>query len=799
MSLSFFEHISHGLVPRVCALLSLGLCLLLSVAQAQEFTPQMLEEASRQTGLSKEELMRRYQAKKGGLGAAAATDTLDEPGRHSLEGVDDTKVILPYAEILQGELEKALQDTLETETEPGDSLDYFGADFFHLDAGVFNPPSFGPVSKDHHLGVGDEIVINMWGDVDMQLTRIVDRDGTIILPRVGKIACAGRSLAAVDKSIRERLATIHSSIAVDGNASGDDGGTFVEVTLGQLRAIRVFVVGQAVRPGSYELSSVSTVLTALYAAGGPSDLGTYRAIEVVRGGETVGTFDLYSYLLGGSRAQDITLQEGDTVFIGDRGPAVEILGGVRRPMFYEMTAGETLADLIGYAGGFAASAAPEVIHIERILPVSLRKSGEPDKIFLDVPYDAAAMRAVDGQPVAILDGDTVTIDDIGDRLENWVEVKGHVKRPGRYEFRSGMTVIDLLASAEGLWPDALTERAVIDRTRPDKTFESVAVPLARVLDGTEAPVVLQAQDVLHVFTRWEIENRPKVHLTGEVHSPLAVDYREGMTLRDLILKAGGLKDGANRLRADVSRLRFDAVSNPDPNDRPVQTVEAISVELGSDFLIRDESFSLRPYDRVAVRRLPWWEMQSTVTVRGEVFYPGVFSLERKDERLSSVLNRAGGLSPDAYLTGARVIREQDGVGNIALDLAQALDEPGSQYDIILQAGDQIVIPDQMFTVKVLGEVGFPTSLVFEEGKKIDYYVDRAGGYLEKADKGKSRVVWPNGMSLPNKGGSTVVAGSTIIVPLEPPPEGKTTLETIRDITGIVSSLAMVWLVVENTK
>ena len=798
----------------VSVVLTAGLFSLMSLApnkvRAQEFTPEMLDAASRQTGLSKEELLKRYQQQQGtkaGTDTAATADGV--PGRTSLQGIDDSRpgsdrfrdtdqqVVLPYSQALAGEA--ALAELLDEAATKDQGPRFFGDDFFQLDEGVFTPPSFGPVSSDYRLGVGDEIVINVWGDVDLQLNRIVDRDGTIILPRVGKIACAGRSLADVDKSIRDRLATIHSSIAVDGSSDGKGAGTFVEVTMGQLRAIRVFVVGQAVRPGSYELSSVSTMLTALYAAGGPSGLGTYRSIELVRGSETVGTFDLYDYLLGGSRAQDQVLREGDTVYIRDRGPSVTVTGGVRRPMHYEMKDGEALAALIAYAGGFRATAAPEVVHINRILPPALRRAGEPDHVFLDVPYDAAAMRAVDGQPVAILDGDVIRVDDIGDRAENWVEVTGSVKRPGRYEYRAGMTVSDLLTSAEGLWPDALTERAVIDRTSPEKMYSSVDVPLGRILAGSTPPIELKAMDVLHVFARWDIQERPQVHITGEVFKPVSVDYREGMTLRDLILKSGGLKEGANLLRADVSRLEYAAVTETNPDLRPVQTVKVVTVELGADFLTREDGFPLQPYDRVSIRRLPWWEMQATVTLRGEVFYPGVFSLERKDERLSSVLNRAGGLTPDAYLTGARVNRSQDGVGNIALDLQKALAEPGSQYDIILQAGDQIVIPDQMFTVKVIGEVGFPTSLVWEDGKKIDYYVDRAGGYLEKADKGKSRVVYPNGMSLPNKGGSKVVAGSTIIVPVEPPPEGKTTIETIRDITGIVASLAMVWLVIDNTK
>jgi protein involved in polysaccharide export with SLBB domain len=768
---------------------------------AQELTPEMLEAASRRTGLSKEELLRRYTQEQDAQGTANADEPDGgEPGRTSLDNIDDSRpteprlrdwnaeVVLPYSQEIAAEKE------LEAANEDSIAVGFYGDDFFDLDEGVFTPPSFGPVSGDYRLGVGDEIVINVWGGVDLQLTRIVDRDGAIILPRVGKVVCAGRSLDQVDAAIRQRLAQSHSSI----DAEGDGGDTHLEVTLGQLRAIRVFVVGQATRPGSYELSSVSTVLTALYAAGGPSPGGTYRAVSVVRGGQTVGMFDLYTYLQGGSRAQDLNLREGDTVFVGDRGTSVRIEGGVRRPLHYEMRSGETLADLIAYAGGFSATAAAEMIHIERILPPAQRQAGAPDQIYVDVPFNAATLQASDGKPITLLDGDVIRVDDIGERMENWVAVTGSVKRPGRYEYRPGMTVADLLTAAEGLWPDALTERAVIDRTGADRTYSSVAVPLADVLAGRSTPVLLEARDELHIFARWEIQARPQVHISGEVFQPLSTDFRAGLTLRDLILKAGGLKEGADWLRAEVARLDLNAVRNPDTALRPDQTTTVMPVELGADFLTRPESFALKPYDRVSIRRLPWWEMQETVTVRGEVFYPGTFSLERKDERLSSVLIRAGGLQPDAYLTGARIVRAQDDVGNIAIDLARALAEPGSQYDIILQDGDQIVIPDRMFTVKVLGEVGFPTSLVFEDGKKINYYVDRAGGYLEKADKNKTRVVYPNGLSLPNKGGSKVVAGSTIIVPLKPPPEGKTTIDSIRDITGIVASLAMVWLVIDNT-
>ncbi len=759
-------------------------------AIAQTPDAAMLDEAARRTGLSREELLRRYEASGGAPAAAqSAAEPATEPGRTSIKGIDDTnptgawrdtdaQVVLPMSQLESLQAKATAADSAATSVNAT-----FGASFFRLDAGVFQPPSFGPVSPDYRLGVGDELVVHAWGEVDFQMTRVVDRDGCIILPRTGKVTCAGRTLSEAGASIRSQLAQSHASI--DSKDKGK-GATQVEVTLGQLRPIRIYVIGEAVRPGSYQLSSASTVLTALYASGGPAATGSFRDIRLMRGTDVVAHLDLYEYLTKGARTGDRLLQEGDTVYIPDRQRRVQILGPVRRPMYYEMKAGEKLSDLLGYAGGLAPEAVPDPVHIRRVLAPADRRDGQPDHVFVDVSSK--------GKPVELLDGDQVVVDAITERLDRYVDVKGSVKVPGRYEFREGLTVTDLLAMAGGLWPDAMTDKAIIDRTTPAGDLLSVTVPL----DGTAEPVPLQSRDMLHVFARWELKSRPQVYISGEVFEPVEPQWREGMTLRELVLKAGGMKDSANLMQAEVSRLLADAAASTDITKRPEQTVEVIRVPLGADFLTRDDGFLLKPYDRVAIRRLPWWELQQTVTLRGEVFFPGQFSLERKDERLSTMIARAGGLRPDAYPEGARVQRAQDNVGNVAINLVDALAEPGSEHDIILQSGDEVIIPDRMFTVKVVGQVGFPTSLVWEEGRKINWYVDRAGGYLEKADKGKSRVVWPNGASLPNKHGSKVLAGSTIIVPQKAPPEGESTLAKLKEISGILAGVATVWLVINRT-
>ncbi len=788
----------------------LGLLVLLAAlcdtapATAQAVDDTLLNEAARRTGMSREEIQRRIAER--GAGEAQTGTQSAEPGRVSLDGIDDShpaagdstrwrdtteEVILPYQQFLAAE---AAIDRIDAAAVPGDSLVIFGADFFSLDASTFTPPSFGPVGSDYMLGVGDQVIVNAWGGVDFKIERVVDRDGAILLPRSGKVACAGRTLEQVQESVRAHLAESHASIRDEGRGTG----TTVEVTLGHLRPIKVFVVGAVAHPGAVELNSASRILTALASAGGPLPSGSLRSVRLVRGADVVGEFDLYEYLLGGSRAGDLTLREGDTVFVPDVGRRVRLAGAIRRPAYYEMRAGETLSDLLGFAGGFSADAAADVVHVERIVPFEQRRPGEPDLEVLDVAYDAGRMAPTAGGRVEMRDGDRIEIGRTGSRLLNFVRIEGAVKRPGRYEFRAGMTAGHLVELAGGVWPDALTDRAVIDRTDLEDHLSTVTFTLADELSGAAAPVVLAERDVLHVFSRWDAQERPQVHISGEVYEPHQEDWREGMTLRDLILKAGGLKQSADLVRVEVARLRKDALHSRDLGSRPNQTVDILELQLDEDFLSGPELLTLEAWDRVFIRRLPWWDLQQTVSVRGEVFYPGQFSLERRDEKLSSVIARAGGLKPDAYLVGARVVRAQNGVGNIAIDLAAALADPDGPHDIILQQGDEILIPDRMYTVKVRGEVGFPTSLVFADGKNINWYVDHAGGYLEKADKGKSRVIYPNGMSFPNKRGTKVVAGSTIIVPVKAPPEGAGKLGTLKEISAIFASLATVWLVIDRT-
>lgn len=767
--------------PRVLVgLLVLSAALLGLVAEG---AAQSAEDLRRLQALSPQERARLMERLEEGESAGVTSPT--EPGRSRLP--ERPLVVLPMSDFAAVD---SLADSLAIAPVVTPLSDLFGASFFQGDPSQFGPQSFGPVPDDYLMGPGDEITVDVWGDVEFRHERVVDRDGSIILPRAGRISVANRTLTDVTRAIRQTLSRSYSGIDPDGSG----GSTFVEVSLGRLRAIRVFVVGEVAQPGAYALTSVSTVFTALHAAGGPNAQGSLREVRLMRGTTEVGVVDLYEYLLRGVREGDRILREGDTVFVPPRRVTVRIEGAVRRPMRYEMRDGEGVVDLVRFAGGFESAAVTERVHVSRILPAYERTDGRPDRVQRD-------LELADGANPPVLDGDRVLVARVSDRLENFVEVQGNVKTPGRYEYRPGETVHSLVRRAGGLWDDTLLERATLDRIEADGRYRSRDVRLGAVLDGVVEDPSLQPRDVLRIYSIWDVQDRFEVNISGEVRMPGSFPWREGLTLRDVVLKAGGLRQAADVLRAEVARLRIEALTAGNATNPPQRTVDVITVELGEDWLHGSDHFELMPHDRIRIRRLPWWQLQRTVEVRGEVMYPGEYSLERPDERLSSVIERAGGLKPTAYPPGARLIRRVDAIGNVALDLGVAIEEPGSEQDVILEVGDEILVPPQPYTVKVAGAVNFPTSVVWQNGLGLEDYVSRAGGFADQADEWRTHVVYANGESKPIRRwwwDPEVRPGSTVVVPTKPPDDGPTRLETLREISAIIASVATVWLVIDRT-
>jgi protein involved in polysaccharide export with SLBB domain len=740
-----------------------------------------LVQAARAAGLDTAKL---------GLPLSTPTDSLLSPGRSEMPE-DDARplVILPgtwLAAEVAGDSGKVGESPPALGEDP-----IFGMEFFAPGDERMRGSAFGPVPEAYILGPGDQVLLDVWGEVEFRQERVVERDGSILLRGSGKIHCAGLTLTEAETRVRRALSESYSGIG-DGPGDGD---TFVALSLGQLRAIRVFVVGEAAHPGAYDLSSVSTIFAALYASGGPSPSGSLRDVRLLRGGELIGSLDLYRYLLEGRRDGDLTLREGDTVFLPTRGATVELRGSVRRPRIFEIRPGQDLGDLLAYGGGFLAEASTEALALERILPSEQRLAGQADRVHLDL--NSA------NTDFPLLDGDRITVRHIEGRVDNWVEVQGNLKLPGRYQFRPGMSVAQLLARAGGPWPDTLMERALLDRESVELGRSTVDFHLGNQLSGEDAPILLRSRDRITLFSQWDLQDRASVEISGQVRRPGRYEFREMSSLRDIILKAGGPLEPADLSRVQIFRLRQDALGSRDSRRAPDQVVDLIEVALGEDWLIEAESFPLEPHDHIALRRLPWWDDQGRVQLHGEFLFPGSYSLEKRDARLSEIIERAGGLRPTADPLGARINRTQDGVGNVALDLGKALDKPGSAHDPILAPGDVITIPSQSHTVKVVGAVGFSTSVIFVKGRSLKNYVEMAGGFATGADKGKTYVVYPNGVSRSLRwfgfNQPDILPGSTIVVPLENPKEGDSKLEILREIAAIVASVATVWLVIDRTQ
>jgi protein involved in polysaccharide export with SLBB domain len=750
---------------------------------AQTIAPDALEEAARRTGVSKDEIIRRYQQVEPRTPDSPVPGAPATPGRQALPDASP-EAVLPSA---TGEAIPAVVATPAAKgPDQAGAGGLFGSSFFKLQAGVFTQNTFGPVPEDYVIGVGDQVVVDVWGDVEFRLERVVDRDGTIILPKGGRVLCSGRSLTQLRAAVRERLSQSYSGLA---NDTGD-GTTFLDVSLGKLRAIRVFVIGEATQPGAYELSSISTIFTALYAAGGPSSNGSMRDIRLMRGNQALASLDIYEYLLRGDRSNDLMLKEYDTVLIPPRGKTVALAGSVRRPMRYELREGEDLLDLLRFGAGFTATAATEILHLVRVLPPQERLPGLPDRMQIDIPMDAGTGRPLDPRHAMLLDADAISVGAVSDRLENWVEIQGAVKRPGHYQYAEHMDVVALLDMAGQTWPDLMEQRAALDRVAPDGTFQSYDLPLGDILAGRAEKVLLQPRDAIRVYSKWDLQDRFPVAISGEVRSPGNFPYREGLTLRELVLKAGGLRESVDSLRVEISRPRSQAMESRDLTASPAKTVDVIVVPLGQDFLTAQTSFPLEPHDQVMIRRMPWWELQRTVVLTGDVLYPGEYVLEGPGMTLSDLIARAEGLKPTAYVEGARLTRGRDGIGNVAIDLACALRDPHSWCDLTVFEGDQIIIPPTPHTVTVIGAVGYTTSLPYRPGRRPGYYIGRAGGYADGADKRRTSVIYPNGFSRPVRKlwwDPKVLAGSTISVGYKAPVEKSEWLATVEKVTSIIAA------------
>ena len=646
----------------------------------------------------------------------------------------------------------------------------FGRSFFSGRTLTFEPNGNMATPQDYRLGPGDEVIIDVWGANEDNIQEYISPEGNIMVKEIGPVYLSGLTVREAGDRIRSLFARKYAGV------SGEEPESDVRVTVGQIRTILINVMGEVEVPGTYRLSAFSSVFHALYRAGGVTDIGTLRNVEVLRNSRRIAELDLYDFIFSGKFGQEVRLEEGDIILVRPYEKMVEAKGKFRRPMFYELRRGETMQQLFDYAAGFAGDAYNKEVRV-------VRRSGR-DHEFFSVPVEKFASFELE-------DGDQIEADSVLSRFANRVEVRGAVFRPGFYELGDDMnTVGRLISRAEGLKEDAFLARALLYRECDDLLLRMVAVDLAGIVRGTSPDVALQRNDVLVVPSRHELTELGDFTITGQVAKPGTYPYVEEMTLEDLILQAGGLLDGASVVRVEVARRLKDPESTVDSNELG----EVFTFSLRNGFVVDGEpGFRLQPFDVVAVRKSPAYHEQQMVSVSGEVLFSGEYALLHKNERISDLVKRAGGVTHDAYIRGSRLTRrmneeeralledvlrmaklnagrdslsvdklQENDTYTVGIELEKALENPGSDYDVVLREGDRLFVPEYVSTVKIMGEVMRPNTVLFSKKMKYKDYIDQAGGYASRAKKRRTYIVYMNGMISRKK--NRLEPGCEIIVP-----------------------------------
>ncbi len=656
----------------------------------------------------------------------------------------------------------------------------FGLDIFRWAPSTFEPLTYGPVDAAYPLGPGDELVLTLWGDDQVSLSATVNREGVVTLPDVGQVAVSGLTLDEARARVRAALARVYSGLKPEGRRST----TFLSLSLGRLRTIQVFLLGHVQRPGGYTISSVSRVLNALYAAGGPTRDGSLREVRVLRGAQVAATVDLYDVVLGGTATTLERLQNGDVVFVPPAAKTVRIAGPVRRPGRYELTGAEGVRALLRLAGGPEPTADLARAQVRRIVPPALRDSlPGVGRYALDVPLGSVLDDS--SHDVALLDDDDVRLFAVPERSGGVVSVTGRgVAKPGTYQFRPGMRVADLIADAGGLTPDAYGEHALVTRTNADSSRVALRfAPRGAVAGQASDNVALQALDHVTIRSEWDLKERQPVTVLGHVRAPGTYELLDGLTLGDLLVRAGGLTDDAYAARAEVARLTTDG-----------RVADTIEVRLSRDLAhcAEAQAFVLEPHDAVFVRRDPDFAEQLYVTVDGEVRFPGTYALLRRDERVSDLVRRAGGLTDLAYARGATFRR--NGGGRLAIDLPEALRNPRRSDNLVLVPGDTLRVPRFNPTVQVEGAVLNPVTALWQQGAGVGFYVTQASGFRQDADRRSVVVISPAGRV--RKGGAPE-PGSRVIVPAKVEAEPKDHLKDFATLMSILASAATTYFLVQQ--
>ena len=748
------------------------------------------------------------------------------------------------------DITRGLMVTQELMEEEKADASLFGSDlFFQKNRKLSFEPSLNQATpKNYILGPGDLIYVDIYGESEKYYEATVNPEGSILLDNIGLIAVSGKTIEAAEGIIKNRVANFYTGL------SGANPQTFLQVTLGNVKTIKVHILNEVRLPGTFTLSAFSTVFNALYAAGGPSDKGTLRAIQLIRNNKKIAEIDVYDLLINGTANLDVQLQDQDVILVNPYLARVKVMGEVKRPLVFEVTPEDNLEDVLRFAGGFTDLAFKDRISISRI-------TGNQRSIS-DVYSNQLGLFNLKG-------GDEISVYRIIDRYSNRIQIKGAVFRPGIFSLTEGLTLTQLIKNADGLKGDAYTQRASILRTKGDLSSEVLEVNLQAVLEGRQADVVLQREDVIRISSIYDVQNERYIQILGEVKRPGTYPYAAGMTPEELILIAGGLQESANIKDIEIARRLEDSDSGT--------LSDIITTSINPDLSFNPTAISLAPFDQVIVRKRANFTMQRLVSVEGQVNSPGIFAIQTSVDRISDLIKRAGGVNQFAYTKGATLIRKTeffnteseqvrrqknlealrvllkdnptkpeaqeelfirlfrdlpqekvaktDSTANnakresldqiaaetpglavkfketeaVAINLEKILANPGSEEDLVLEEGDILNVPKLLQTVRMRGDVVYPTTLRHEQGRGLQFYINGAGGFDRRANRKQTYVVYANGAVKRTKGlfgvrnYPVVEPGAEVIIPSKGP---KLPLR-LGDLVGVTTGLATLALVLSQ--
>ena len=694
---------------------------------------------------------------------------------------------------MHDELGVILPDSLLDSMKEQGGRKVFGRDIFNNKELTFEPNMNIATPQNYRLGPGDAVFVDIYGASQKSIQATVTPDGTIVLEGFGPVDVSGLTVAQANARLKATLGARYSS-------------SKIRLTVGQTKTIMVNVMGEVMAPGTYTLSAFASVFHALYMAGGTNDIGTLRNIKVYRNNKLVTTVDIYDYILNGKLKGNVRLADNDVIVVGPYDCLVNVTGKVKRPMFYEMKKSESVGTVLKYAGGFTGDAYKKSVKV-------IRKAGSKYSIFNVGEFDVNTFK--------VEDEDSISIDSVIPRYSNMVEIKGAVFRPGMYQVGGEITgVRSLLEHADGVTEDAFLQHAVMHRMKFDRTLEVIQVDVEGIMSGRVADIPLKNEDVLYIPSKKDLLENQTLTIHGEVLYPGKYSFADNTTVEDLIIQAGGLTDAASMMKVDVSRR----IADPHATEFTDTIARTYSFKLKDGFVIDGTpGFVLKPYDEVYVRTSPGFSEQKNISIEGEIMFGGTYTLSKKNQTLSETIKSAGGLTNTAYAKGARLIRKltreerarmetilrmvkaQSGGSDtldvkkldisdtysVGIQLDKALEEPGSNYDIVLREGDRIIIPEYTNTVKISGDVMYPNTVTYRKGKGVKFYVDKAGGWGNRAKKSRTYIVYMNGTVAQVGKGAKPEPGCEIVVPTKPEGRKMSTGEIVSIASGSASIAAMI--------